>query len=146
MKIPYFPGCTLNTTAKGFDNSLRASARVLGIELAELPEWNCCGATFPLLADNVLDLAGPASVLVATFSPRPIENTKDSPAPKSENSNSADFEKEEKLPVCGEVNPTVPAPSIAEKAFVGSKNGVATVAPDPPPTPGKTICTASMLA
>jgi heterodisulfide reductase subunit B len=33
--------------------------------LAELSEWNCCGATFPLLADNVLDLAGPARVLVA---------------------------------------------------------------------------------
>jgi heterodisulfide reductase subunit B len=65
MKISYFPGCTLNTTAKGFDHSLRASAQVLGIVLAELPEWNCCGATFPLLADNVLDLAGPASVLVA---------------------------------------------------------------------------------
>jgi heterodisulfide reductase subunit B len=65
MKIPYFPGCTLNTTAKGFDNSLRASAQVLGVELAELPEWNCCGATFPLLTDNVLDLSGPARVLVA---------------------------------------------------------------------------------
>lgn len=65
MRIPYYPGCTLNTTAKGFDNSLRASARVLGVDLVELPEWNCCGATFPLLADNVLDLAGPARVLVA---------------------------------------------------------------------------------
>ena len=65
MRIPYFPGCTLNTTAKGFDNSLRASTQVLGLELVELPEWNCCGATFPLLVDNVLDLAGPARVLVA---------------------------------------------------------------------------------
>ena len=65
MRFPYFPGCTLNTTAKGFDNSLRASTQVLGLELVELPEWNCCGATFPLLVDNVLDLAGPARVLVA---------------------------------------------------------------------------------
>jgi heterodisulfide reductase subunit B len=38
---------------------------LLGVELVELPEWNCCGATFPLLADNVLDLAAPARVLVA---------------------------------------------------------------------------------
>jgi heterodisulfide reductase subunit B len=44
---------------------LRASAQILGLELEELPEWNCCGATFPLLVDNVLDLAGPARVLVA---------------------------------------------------------------------------------
>jgi heterodisulfide reductase subunit B len=65
IQVPYFPGCTLNTTAKGFDNALRASTGILGLELVELPEWNCCGATFPLLVDNVLDLAGPARVLVA---------------------------------------------------------------------------------
>ena len=65
MKIPYYPGCTLNTKGKGFDNSVRASARELGLELVELEEWNCCGATFPLLVDNMLDLAGPAQVLVS---------------------------------------------------------------------------------
>lgn len=64
MEIPYYPGCTLNTKAKGFDNSARASARELGLELVELEEWNCCGATFPLLVDNMLDLAGPAQVLI----------------------------------------------------------------------------------
>ncbi|MBC8492149.1 MAG: CoB--CoM heterodisulfide reductase iron-sulfur subunit B family protein [Chloroflexi bacterium] len=65
MKMPYYPGCTLNTKAKGFDNSARASARELGLELVELEEWNCCGATFPLLVDNMLDLAGPARVLIS---------------------------------------------------------------------------------
>jgi len=63
MKVPYFPGCTLNTTAKGFDNAVRASAATLGVELVELPEWNCCGATFPLLVDNAMDLLGPTDVL-----------------------------------------------------------------------------------
>jgi len=63
MKIPYFPGCTLSTTARGFDNAVRASAMTLGVELVELPEWNCCGATFPLLVDNAIDLIGPAEVL-----------------------------------------------------------------------------------
>jgi heterodisulfide reductase subunit B len=63
MKVPYFPGCTLNTTAKGFDNAVRSSAAALGVELAELPEWNCCGATFPLLVDNALDLIGPTDIL-----------------------------------------------------------------------------------
>jgi heterodisulfide reductase subunit B len=63
MKTPYFPGCTLNTTAKGFDHAVRASAAALGVELVELPEWNCCGATFPLLADNAMDLLGPTDVL-----------------------------------------------------------------------------------
>jgi heterodisulfide reductase subunit B len=65
MEIPYYPGCTLNTKGKGFDYSARASARELGLELVELETWNCCGATFPLLVDNMLDLAGPARVLVS---------------------------------------------------------------------------------
>jgi heterodisulfide reductase subunit B len=64
MKVSYFPGCTLKTKANGFENSLLASTAALGIELVEMPNWNCCGATFPLLADNVMDLAGPAHVLV----------------------------------------------------------------------------------
>lgn len=64
MKILYFPGCTLKTKAIGFENSLLASTAALGIELVEMPNWNCCGATFPLLADNVMDLAGPAHILV----------------------------------------------------------------------------------
>jgi heterodisulfide reductase subunit B len=32
--------------------------------LVELPEWNCCGATFPLAIDNELALVGPTRVLV----------------------------------------------------------------------------------
>ena len=63
MKVPYFPGCTLNTTAKGFDNAVRASAAALGVELVELAEWNCCGATFPLLVDNAMEMIGPADIL-----------------------------------------------------------------------------------
>ena len=65
MKVSYFPGCTLNTTGKGFDNAVRAAAAAVGLELVELPEWNCCGATFPLIVDNMLELAAPAHVLVA---------------------------------------------------------------------------------
>lgn len=65
MKVSYFPGCTLNTTGKGFDNAVRASTAAVGLELVELPEWNCCGATYPLIIDNMLELAAPAHVLVA---------------------------------------------------------------------------------
>jgi heterodisulfide reductase subunit B2 len=65
MKVSYFPGCTLNTTGKGFDNAVRASAAAVGLELVELAEWNCCGATYPLIVDNMLELAAPAHVLVA---------------------------------------------------------------------------------
>ncbi len=65
MRISYFPGCTLNTTGKGFDNAVRASLAAVGVDLVELPTWNCCGATFPLIVDNMLELAAPAHVLVA---------------------------------------------------------------------------------
>jgi len=65
MRIPYYPGCTLSTKAKGFDRAARDSMAALGIELAELKMWNCCGATFPLSRDNLLDLAGPVRNLVS---------------------------------------------------------------------------------
>jgi heterodisulfide reductase subunit B len=65
MRVSYFPGCTLNTTGKGFDHAVRASSAAVGLELVELPEWNCCGATYPLIIDNMLELAAPAHVLVS---------------------------------------------------------------------------------
>ena len=64
MRIPYFPGCTLNTKAKGFDLAGRASVKALGFELDELPQWNCCGATFPLVVDNELALVAPTRILI----------------------------------------------------------------------------------
>ncbi len=62
--IPYYPGCTLNTVAKDFDLSAREAFRLLGVELAELSKWNCCGSSFPLTPNNVIALTGPANVLV----------------------------------------------------------------------------------
>ncbi len=64
LEIPYFPGCTLSTKAQGFDVAARASAKALGFTLAELSQWNCCGATFPLATDNELALVGPTRVLI----------------------------------------------------------------------------------
>lgn len=64
MKVPYFPGCTLKTTGQGFDNAVRAAAAAVGVELVELSAWNCCGATYPLIIDNMLELAAPAHILV----------------------------------------------------------------------------------
>ncbi|MFQ5901629.1 MAG: CoB--CoM heterodisulfide reductase iron-sulfur subunit B family protein [Thermodesulfobacteriota bacterium] len=63
MKIPYYPGCTLNTVAKDFDTSAKVSAGALGLELKEMDQWNCCGAVFPLTPDNLMGLAAPAKVL-----------------------------------------------------------------------------------
>ena len=45
MEYVYYPGCSLEATAKAYDSSTRAVARELGITLRELEDWNCCGAT-----------------------------------------------------------------------------------------------------
>ncbi len=63
MKVSYYPGCTLSTRAKGYDRSGRAVAARLGIELEELADWQCCGATFPLATDNSMALIAPTRVL-----------------------------------------------------------------------------------
>jgi len=41
----YFPGCSLTATNRAYDVSTRNVARALGIEMVELEDWNCCGAT-----------------------------------------------------------------------------------------------------
>jgi heterodisulfide reductase subunit B len=63
MGIPYFPGCTLSTKAKNYDRSGRAVAEALGLGLEELPEWQCCGATFPLMLDDSMALIAPTRIL-----------------------------------------------------------------------------------
>ena len=67
MGIPYYPGCTLSTKAKNYDRSGRAVAAALDgdgrFELEELPEWQCCGATFPLMVDDSMALIAPTRVL-----------------------------------------------------------------------------------
>ena len=44
-RIGYYPGCSLHATAKDYQESIDGIAELLGIELAEIPDWNCCGAT-----------------------------------------------------------------------------------------------------
>ncbi len=63
MSYPYFPGCTLSTKAANYDKSGRAAAEALGMDLEELPDWQCCGATFPLVTDNSLALIAPTRIL-----------------------------------------------------------------------------------
>ena len=45
MEMLYYPGCSVEYTAKMYDTSARAVCKALGVELKELPDWNCCGAT-----------------------------------------------------------------------------------------------------
>jgi heterodisulfide reductase subunit B len=45
MVYGYYPGCSLEHSAAAYDDSTRAVARAMGIDLVELDDWNCCGAT-----------------------------------------------------------------------------------------------------
>lgn len=53
MKYSYYPGCTLRTKAKMLDTYARASAMVLGVELEEIENWQCCGGVYPLGSDEI---------------------------------------------------------------------------------------------
>ena len=41
----YFPGCSQVASGSAYDASTRAVARALELDLTELADWNCCGAT-----------------------------------------------------------------------------------------------------
>lgn len=41
----FYPGCSLQRTARPYLDSIMAIQGILGIGLAEIQDWNCCGAT-----------------------------------------------------------------------------------------------------
>lgn len=45
MKYAFYPGCSLEVSSAAYAQSIFAVCRVLGIELVEVDDWNCCGAT-----------------------------------------------------------------------------------------------------
>lgn len=45
MKYAYYPGCSLEAGSAAYDWSVRAVMEALGLELEEVDDWNCCGAT-----------------------------------------------------------------------------------------------------
>lgn len=45
MNYLYYPGCSLGTSGRAYDESTRYVFRALGIPIPELEDWNCCGAT-----------------------------------------------------------------------------------------------------
>ncbi len=52
MKYAYFPGCSLKGTGRAYEESLVPVLRHLGVELQELEDWNCCGATAYMAVDE----------------------------------------------------------------------------------------------
>jgi len=63
MKVGFFPGCSLEGSAREYNESLHAIAPLLGIQLTEVPDWNCCGASAAHSLNHRLALALPARIL-----------------------------------------------------------------------------------
>ncbi len=53
----YFPGCSAHGTAKEYDQSTQSVCAKLGIELEEIPNWVCCGASPAHAVNHLLSLA-----------------------------------------------------------------------------------------
>lgn len=65
MKVSYFPGCTLRTKAKELDFYARKCAEILGIELCEIENWQCCGGVFVSAKDEIASKLSSVRALAA---------------------------------------------------------------------------------
>ncbi|MFH0813417.1 MAG: heterodisulfide reductase-related iron-sulfur binding cluster, partial [Pseudomonadota bacterium] len=60
MKVSFFPGCSLEGTAREYGESIEAICKALDLELEELPDWSCCGASCAHCTNEFLSIALPA--------------------------------------------------------------------------------------
>ncbi len=73
MEASYYPGCSLHAMATEYDESLRAVCETLHIGLAELADWNCCGASSAHFVDDELAIRLPArNMLIADRAARDV--------------------------------------------------------------------------
>ena len=57
LRYAFFPGCTLESAAGELKVSTEKTCKALGIELAEVPGWTCCGAAQIQDIDDFLGVA-----------------------------------------------------------------------------------------
>ncbi len=60
MKYGYYPGCSLLSTAVEYARSTEAVLEKLGVELEEVDDWVCCGATAAHATSHLLSVVLPA--------------------------------------------------------------------------------------
>jgi heterodisulfide reductase subunit B len=64
VRYAFYPGCSLDSSAKEYRESAEIVAADLGIELVEIPDWICCGSTPAHMASKLLSVTLPAFNLV----------------------------------------------------------------------------------
>lgn len=57
LRYSYYPGCSLHASAGEYDLSTRELFAALAVELQEVPDWFCCGATPAHNVDELLSLS-----------------------------------------------------------------------------------------
>jgi heterodisulfide reductase subunit B len=63
MKVGIYPGCSMKGGSPEYRESVYAVAKAFDIELVDIPDWNCCGATAAHNLNHELSLALPARIL-----------------------------------------------------------------------------------
>lgn len=57
MDYSYYPGCSLESAQSSYSNSVKKVFSILGCNLIELEDWNCCGATIYMSVKEILGFA-----------------------------------------------------------------------------------------
>ena len=57
MKYLYYPGCSLTASAREYDLSTRAVLTAAGVDLEEIEDWTCCGASAAAPLSHMLSLS-----------------------------------------------------------------------------------------
>jgi len=60
MEIAYYPGCSLTQSSELYNHQASLVFSSLGIELKEIEDWNCCGATSTSKLNDFMAVAMPA--------------------------------------------------------------------------------------
>ena len=73
MDLNYYPGCSLHGTAHDYHVGILTVFRGLGVNLVELDDWNCCGASSAHVMHPEASRELPArNLLIASRSERPL--------------------------------------------------------------------------
>ena len=60
MEIAYYPGCSLHASSQLYDIQNKLVFKKLNVDLREIEDWSCCGATSASKTNDFLSVALPA--------------------------------------------------------------------------------------
>jgi heterodisulfide reductase subunit B len=71
--VGFYPGCSLEATARDYMESVQGAAQLMDLELHEVPDWNCCGASAAHALDHRASLNLSArNLALAKAGPQPV--------------------------------------------------------------------------